>query len=1008
MTTTYEPDEVITENWGRLQVVIGNVDRTFYRGIPTVVGEWSSAEPFDDKSMTMRFPGITSFESRDDLPFSDFDNVEIWLIDENNNRVKSLWDGFIASETDDLEADSNGLTVECLGSLYQADFFLKVPSFQLGNKDSAFAIAEELNLRAKYYGLRLNQMNWLAFSSTPSRSLGSWNPLLTGWAQELLGNSYSPAFMRDGERAVALQVDQQYGGYGILGDYFSVLTFGPRMPDYGSGTWWNAIFVHLYGDDGFYCSDIYLNPLTRRQFVLTRGGVVDIRDDFDDISGQYQFWKGDNRPGQGRSTSVPLNRYHVAIHSIDDDTGYRLCDAVGKVTCFGNAAHHGDRPTLGPRRFANGRWLTVDYIVDMVRTQSGNGYWLLSWGGRVFAYGDATPFANFPCIDTLYTAIEVDKNGTGIWALDAKGRVQTRGTAVNYGSIGPNVPFGSRPYTIHPDEFAVDISRSKDGDGYIILGHWGGIFTLGDAPFYKSGVFTESGNAGANVTQWTLMKGRSRTPIARTKNTWTTHHTYSVGTPGVKHSLSRDRTQLPNTFYGEGVDPTGCKWRNTKYPNFNPGSAVPPVWPGFYITYSRNRTANAVRTWEIRMKQNGWPIEVDGFYSDYDMDICRQLQHQAGITVNGVIGPQTWAATFEPGAAAGDLNSAYIAPLAIETEVEPFLYIPNGLTAGANPDFDKSVMRIESYSNYGEKSSKREATISALNEMIRNRDPGYYGQLTLTVDPEDGSRFEIKAGQNIEYKGYRGEDILLHVTEASIDFDSMSVQVTVDTKARDNETVHAMIERDRAAGEPVGVPTRPPNSSGKVTEDKVIFDCESSAGFVPTFYLGSREWIVLRIPLGEVGSISKTEFVANNPEAKYSIGVFDRIVHPSFLLRVNGGHPGDNEKYWETFDEDRGLMIAWGQQNQMCGYWPGQQPGEDEEDPDPWTGRMIDSSSWNFWSSKPPWVWVAFWSDKATTIGGRFFPGGDSGYNFAGADAIANPMEIAPQGRPSSAYYGGN
>lgn len=97
MTTTYAPSSVITESWGRLQIVINNVDRTFYRGVPTVVQNWSSAEPFDDKSLTLKFPGVTSFETEASLPFKDFDSVDIWLVDEDNVQVKRLWEGFVAS-----------------------------------------------------------------------------------------------------------------------------------------------------------------------------------------------------------------------------------------------------------------------------------------------------------------------------------------------------------------------------------------------------------------------------------------------------------------------------------------------------------------------------------------------------------------------------------------------------------------------------------------------------------------------------------------------------------------------------------------------------------------------------------------------------------------------------------------------------------------------------------------------------------------------------------------------
>lgn len=998
MTTTYEPTSTIIENWGRLQIVIGNKDRTFYRGVPTLVQNWSSAEPFDDKSLTLLFPGITSFEALDVFPFVDFDSVDIWLVDENNNQVKRLWEGFMASSTDDLSVNENGLTVECLGALYQIDFFLKVPSFSLGNKDAAFAISEEVNLRARYYGLRLKQMSWLSLSSTPTRSLGSWNPLLTGWIQELLGASYSPAYMQDGERAIALQVDQQYGGYEMIGDYSTILTFGPRMPNYGSSTWWNATFIHLFNDDGFYISDIYMNPITRVQFTLSRGGSIDIRDDGILTIGQWEYYKGDATAGMGKSTSVTIERYHMAIHSTDDDRGYRVVNASGVVKCFGNAAHHGDRPPLTPLTFANGSPLTVDFIIDMVRTKSGNGYWLLSWGGKVFNFGDAAPFAHFPLNDCLYSAIEVTEDGNGIWALDIFGRVQTRGTAINYGSVGPNNG------NMDPKEFAMDISRSKDGNGYVVLGHWGGIFTKGDAQFYRSGVYMESENSGGNVTQWTMMKYDGRMPVIRTKNTWTTNHTCTVGTPGITHSLTRDRTQLPNTFYGDGTDPTGCKWRNSKYPNFSLDTN-PPLWPGYYMSEKLNSRSEGVLTWQRRMQQSGWPITVDGIFDSYDQDACRFLQNLAGIQIDGVIGPQTWAVTFQPGSNSGSLDSAYIAPLVLDNRVEPFLYSGNGATIGENPNFDKSLMRIESYSNYGDKASKREATISATNELIRNRDIGYYGNLTLAIDPEGSSRFEIKAGQNIEYKGYRGEDILLHITDASIDFAGQTVSLTVDTKARDNETVMAMIERDRIVGEPVGVPTRPSNSSSKQVEDKVVFDCESNAGWIPWFYLNARLWSVVRVPLGEVGSIAKTHFVAQQPEALFSMAVFDRIIHPYFLLEQGGGNPLDDDKYWQNFPDDRGLMQAWGNASEMCGFYPGRSGTSDSEDPDPWTGVMLDGSGWQFWSSSPPWVWVAFWSDTTTVVGGRFWPGGDSGFNFAGSDAIANPMEIHPQTRVTTADF---
>src|SRR5690606_25783180 len=147
-----------------------------------------------------------------------------------------------------------------------------VPSFRHGPQDAAYRIAEELNLRSKYYGLRFKQMNWLSYSSTPNRNGGAWNPLLTGWVQEMLETAYSPSYMRDGEQAVAIQADQEHDGFMITGDHNTHLTFGDRMPNYGSGTWWNAIFIHLFKDTSFYYTYSYLKSNTNTLWIVSLVG----------------------------------------------------------------------------------------------------------------------------------------------------------------------------------------------------------------------------------------------------------------------------------------------------------------------------------------------------------------------------------------------------------------------------------------------------------------------------------------------------------------------------------------------------------------------------------------------------------------------------------------------------------------------------------------------------------------------------------------------------------------
>lgn len=53
-----------------------------------------------------------------------------------------------------------------------------------------------------------------------------------------------------------------------------------------------------------------------------------------------------------------------------------------------------------------------------------------------------------------------------------------------------------------------------------------------------------------------------------------------------------------------------------------------------------------VHTWQQQMRNRGWGISVDGDYGDQSYDICRQFQAEKGLGVDGLVGPNTWAATW--------------------------------------------------------------------------------------------------------------------------------------------------------------------------------------------------------------------------------------------------------------------------------------------------------------------------------------------------------------------------
>lgn len=53
-----------------------------------------------------------------------------------------------------------------------------------------------------------------------------------------------------------------------------------------------------------------------------------------------------------------------------------------------------------------------------------------------------------------------------------------------------------------------------------------------------------------------------------------------------------------------------------------------------------------VSTWQAQMKARGWGISVDGKYGDQSYGICRQFQAEKGLSVDGLVGPQTWSTSW--------------------------------------------------------------------------------------------------------------------------------------------------------------------------------------------------------------------------------------------------------------------------------------------------------------------------------------------------------------------------
>ena len=75
---------------------------------------------------------------------------------------------------------------------------------------------------------------------------------------------------------------------------------------------------------------------------------------------------------------------------------------------------------------------------------------------------------------------------------------------------------------------------------------------------------------------------------------------------------------------------------------------VPPAWPGRLLKYPPLMRGDDVRIWQREAVQgHGLALVVDGAYGSVSAEACRRIQRAAGLDIDGVVGPLTWAATFE-------------------------------------------------------------------------------------------------------------------------------------------------------------------------------------------------------------------------------------------------------------------------------------------------------------------------------------------------------------------------
>lgn len=72
-----------------------------------------------------------------------------------------------------------------------------------------------------------------------------------------------------------------------------------------------------------------------------------------------------------------------------------------------------------------------------------------------------------------------------------------------------------------------------------------------------------------------------------------------------------------------------------------------PAWPGRYLKLANPMMHGTdVQTWQQQMHNRGWAISVDGWFGTECDTTLRSFQREKGLTIDGILGPMSWAAAW--------------------------------------------------------------------------------------------------------------------------------------------------------------------------------------------------------------------------------------------------------------------------------------------------------------------------------------------------------------------------
>jgi hypothetical protein len=463
------------------------------------------------------------------------------------------------------------------------------------------------------------------------------------------------------------------------------------------------------------------------------------------------------------------------------------------------------------------------------------------------------------------------------------------------------------------------------------------------------------------------------------------HATVAYGTPGVDIDLRVDESTRVDGYYVSGIAPDGGGWANIFFPGLE--LVNPPPYPNDDASNmhvgdddSDTDSGSGVSDFQRRVNEVGIVGQhtVSGTFTAGWYDIIYDLQDRIGIEADGVPGPQTWNALHDR-AGAGIKIEPLRLPLVVKPNSWPTLHSATGTVIGKNPDFDDTRVPRFLPLQLGARKTKTEGARIAQALLDIYGQAGAFGQAVFEMDPNDTDRAALSHLSNIKITGHESTDRVLQASHKVVTIDdgedgsAFTVTLDLDEHARDAMWVEDLLEQRRnATPDLTRRPTAGARSSRIVTDERGPWDSESPCGHLRRTAINGAAGLpsIITVPFAEVGKLAAIELRATQPFA-FAILASLRLTENQALSIV--GDPFSSDDPWRpVYDqlEPYGIIEAWGEQDNACGFSPG------TEDADyPFTGLFKLNTPLDYWTETPHLASILIFMRGASGfIEGRFLP----------------------------------